>query len=52
MASRIVSSNITARFKATGIWPVDETKYPKSRFDVQILIGYESWVKMGSPKKR
>ena len=43
------SENIISGFTSTGIFPVDRTKYPESRYDVRLLARYERWVSAGKP---
>ena len=41
--------NIKAGFKATGIYPVDSTKFPKDRLDKRLVKQYDLWVSLGKP---
>ena len=41
--------NAIAGFTATGIYPVDRTKYPKERFDARLVKRYDQWVALGKP---
>ena len=45
------SANAISGFKATGMFPVDRTKYPKERMDPRLLKQYENWVKSGKLKE-
>ena len=41
--------NIMAGFSATGVYPVDKTKYPADRLDNRLLRRYNTWVAAGKP---
>ena len=43
--------NIMAGFNATGVFPVDKSKFPESRFDTRLIKRYQNWVKAGRPKE-
>ena len=42
-------NNIIAGFRATGIFPVDRSKYPNERFDARLVKRYNQWVELGKP---
>ena len=44
------SENIKSRFRATGIYPVDRTKFPADRIDPRLLKRYNRWVGLGRPE--
>ena len=48
---RLSPENAISGFKATGIFPVNRTKYPKERMDPRLLKQYENWVKSGKLKE-
>ena len=41
--------NVKAGFRATGIYPVDRSRYPTDRFDPRLVKRYDQWVKLGKP---
>ena len=43
-------SNIKSGFAATGVYPVDSTKYKTYRLNPQLLRRYEAWVEAGKPE--
>lgn len=43
------SENICAGIRATGIWPLDRTKFPRERLDPRLLKRYELWESLGKP---
>ena len=42
--------NVKAGFQATGIFPVDSTKFPKHHLDRRLVKRYELWVSLGKPE--
>ena len=42
--------NAMSGFRATGIYPVDRTKYPTERYDPRLVKRYEKWAKLGKPE--
>lgn len=42
-------NNIKAGFRATGIYPVDASKYKAERLDKVKLVSYNAWVAAGKP---
>ena len=42
--------NIKAGFRATGICPVNPSKFPQERFDARLLLRYNDWVARGKPE--
>ena len=45
----LTKENIISGFRKSGIFPVDRTKYPLSRFDKRVLLRYQEWEKLGKP---
>ena len=45
----LTPNNIMAGFSATGVYPVDKTKYPADRLDGRLVRRYNSWVAAGKP---
>ena len=43
--------NVKSGFRATGIFPLDRSKFPKGRFDARLVKRYDNWVKAGKPKE-
>ena len=41
--------NVQAGFRATGIYPLDRSKFPESRLDPRLLRRYNLWVASGKP---
>ena len=41
--------NIKSGFHATGIYPVDRSKFPTDRIDPRLLKRYNQWVALGKP---
>ena len=42
--------NAKAGFHATGIYPVDRTKFPVDRIDARLLRRFNQWVALGKPE--
>ena len=42
--------NIRSGFRATGIYPLDRSKYPTDRYDPRLVKRYEQWVQLGKPE--
>ena len=42
--------NVMSGFRATGIYPVDRTKYPTERYDPRLVKRYDKWAKLGRPE--
>ena len=45
----LTKENMRSGFKSTGIYPLDRTKYPTSRFDARLLKRFNQWVALGKP---
>ena len=43
--------NVISGFKSTGIYPVDSSQYPQTRFDARLLKRYHNWVQSGKPSE-
>ena len=43
--------NVVAGFEATGIYPVNKSKYPVARFNPNTLQKYKQWDEAGRPEK-
>lgn len=41
--------NVKAGFEATGICPLDRSKYPENRLDPRLLKQYNDWIATGKP---
>ena len=48
--SILSTDNVQAGFRATGIYPLDRTKYKVSRLDKIKLLSYERWVESGKER--
>ena len=42
--------NVIAGFNATGIFPVDRSKYPSERLNTNLVRRYDTWVAAGKPE--
>lgn len=44
--------NAISGFRATGMFPVEMTKYPRERFDIRLLNKFSAWSDAGMPDDR
>ena len=44
--------NAVAGFRATGMFPVDMSKYPEERFDIRMMNKFTAWSNAGKPDDR
>lgn len=46
----LLKKNMISGFRATGIVPLDRSKYPETAFDTRLLKRYNAWVELGKPE--